>query len=193
MYKHTLISVDNYTNMISWRSKITRKVLSYFLLNPDSELYLNEIARKFEVDRGNLVKKLREWSEEGLLIKNTRGNLSLYKINRDYPFYKELNKIVQKSFGLEYELKKVLEKIVGLESAIIFGSYARDAMETESDIDVLLVGRHKFLDAQGLINGLEKKYEREISVIDMSVEEFNKKKKEDFLKNVFNNDYIKIV
>ena len=193
MYKHTLISVDNYTNMISWRSKITRKVLSYFLLNPDSELYLNEIARKFEVDRGNLVKKLREWLKEGWLIGRTRGNLSLYKINRDYPFYKELNKIVQKSFGLEHELKKALKKITGLEAAIIFGSYARDAMEAESDIDVLLVGRHKMMDAQKIISNLERRYEREINVIDMSVEEFNKKKKEDFLKNVFKNDYIKII
>lgn len=46
--------------MLNFRSKITQKVLAYFLLNPQIELYLNEIAAKFDVDRGNLVKKLAE-------------------------------------------------------------------------------------------------------------------------------------
>jgi len=47
--------------MINFRSKnFLQKVLSYFLLNSEEEMYVNEMARKFAVDRGNLVRKLTE-------------------------------------------------------------------------------------------------------------------------------------
>ena len=41
-------------------------------------MYLNEMARKFKLDRGNLVRKLAEWEKEGVLLKNKKGNLSLF-------------------------------------------------------------------------------------------------------------------
>ena len=79
--------------MINFRSKITQKVLSYFLLNPEEEMYMNEMVRKFAVDRGNLVRKLSEWEKEGLLTKTKRGNLSLYTINKRYSLLEEMKKI----------------------------------------------------------------------------------------------------
>jgi len=103
--------------MINFRSKITQKVLSYFLLNPEEEMYVNEIVRRFRVDRGNLVRKLSEWEKEGILIKTKRGNLSLYKVNERYPLLEEMKKIVQKKFGLEGQLRKSLKKVKGLKMA----------------------------------------------------------------------------
>ena len=44
--------------MISLRSKITQQVLSYFFLHTEAELYLNEISRKLDLNRGNLTKKI---------------------------------------------------------------------------------------------------------------------------------------
>jgi predicted nucleotidyltransferase len=179
--------------MISFSSKITQKVLSYFLLNPDAELYLNEMARKFCVDRPNLSRKLAEWEGEGVLSKRQLGNLSLYKINRKYPLLSELKSTVKKSFGLEMELKKMLEKIKGIKEAVIFGSYAQDKMEMESDIDILLVGSHNFFETQKVIVSLQKKLDREINVIDMTEKEFVKAKKQELVKNIFSNKYIKII
>ena len=180
--------------MINFRSKITQKVLSYFLLNPEEEMYVNEIVRRFRVDRGNLVRKLSEWEKEGILIKTKRGNLSLYKVNERYPLLEEMKKIVQKKFGLEGQLRKSLKKVKGLKMAQIFGSYAKDKLEPESDIDLLLVGSHSALKVQKEIIKLQKEFDREINIIDMTETEFNKKKqKDEFLKNIFNDKYIQII
>ena len=179
--------------MISFRSKITQNVLSYFLLNPESEMYVNEIAKKFSVDRGNLIKKLAEWEKENILLKSKKGNLSIYKVNKKYPFFKELQRIFQKSFGIEYQLKQVFKKIKGIKQAIIFGSYAKNQLNAESDIDLLLVGSHNFLNTQKEIAKLQKKIDREINIIDFTEQEFNKSRKNALLKNIFNNKFIKII
>jgi len=41
--------------MISLRSKVARKILNYFFINPQESLYVNELSRKLEVDKRNLV------------------------------------------------------------------------------------------------------------------------------------------
>jgi len=66
--------------MISFRSEITKKVLNYFFLNPQESIYVNELARKLGLDKRNLVKKIRELEEKGLLKSETRGNLKLYSL-----------------------------------------------------------------------------------------------------------------
>jgi predicted nucleotidyltransferase len=180
--------------MINLNSKISQKVLSYFLLNPEEELYMNEIVKKFSVDRGNLVKKLSEWEKEGILNKTKRGNLSLYKINKHYSLLEEMKKIVQKSFGLEEKLRTIFVKIKGLKRAFIFGSYASNKLEPESDIDILIVGSHKSLEVEREIIKLEKEFDREINIIDMTESEFLKKKKNnEFVSNIFSNKYIQII
>lgn len=179
--------------MISFNSKIAQKVLAYFLLNPEAELYLNEMAEKFEVNRGNLSRKLTEWEKEGILIKNKKGNLSLYKINKKYPLLKEVKKIVQKTFGLEKELKQAFKKIKGIKKAIIFGSYAQNKLSSESDIDLLLVGSHNFLKVQKEIIKLQKQFDREVNVIDMTEKEFEKKKNNEFVKNILKNKNIRLI
>ncbi|MCG2809185.1 MAG: nucleotidyltransferase domain-containing protein [Candidatus Portnoybacteria bacterium] len=179
--------------MINFKSKIAQRVLGYFLVNLQADMYLNEMVRKFTVDRGNLVKKLAEWEKEGILIKRKRGNLSIYKINQRYPFLSEVRSIFKKSFGIEKILREKLKCIKGIKFAIIFGSYAKDKLSAESDIDLLLVGSHDSIDATKEIIKLQKQFDREINVIDMSLEEFEEKQNEEFLKNIFSEKHIKLI
>ncbi|MDD2576713.1 MAG: nucleotidyltransferase domain-containing protein [Bacteroidales bacterium] len=180
--------------MINLNSKISQKVLSYFLLNPEEEMYLNEIVRKFDVDKRNLAKAIKDWEKEGLFIKTTKGNLSLYKVNNKYFLLDELKGTVQKNFGIEKGLRSIFERNKEIKEAYIFGSYASNKMEAESDIDVLLVGSHNSLDIQREIINLEKNINREINIIDMTEEEFlDKKKNNEFIKNILKNQYIKII
>ena len=180
--------------MINFRSKISQKVLSYFLLNSEEEMYVNEMTRKFAVNRGNLVRKLAEWEKEGILTKTERGNLSLYKINKKYSLLEEMKKIAQKKFGLEEQLRKSFIKVKGLKMAFIFGSYAKDKLESESDIDLLLVGSHSALKVQKEIIKLQEEFDRDINTLDMTEIEFKEKRqKNKFLKDVFNDKYIQII
>jgi len=181
--------------MINFKAKTTQAILGYFFVNPSAEMYLNEMVRKFEADRGNLTRKLAELEKAGILSKNKKGNLSLYTLNRNYPFLPELKKIFQKSFGLEIKLKQKLKNIKGLKTAVVFGSYAKDKLNAESDIDILLVGGHSALAAQETILPLQKRFGREFNIIDMTEKEFSKRKKnkDEFIADIFSGKIIKIL
>lgn len=181
--------------MISMRSKITKVLLNYFFLNPEESLFVNEISRKLDLDKRNLVKKLKELEEAGIMVSETSGNQKIYSMNRLYPLYEEYRKIVFKTIGIESKLKSMLKQVMGIEKVYLFGSYAKDAMEVHSDIDLLVIGDHSIMDLQKEISKLQKETGREINVINMDRKEFeNRKKKKDFfIETVFKEKNIEVI
>ncbi len=64
--------------MISLKSEITKKILNYFFINPQESLYVNELSRNLDLDKRNLVKKLKELEKEGILKSQINVNLIKY-------------------------------------------------------------------------------------------------------------------
>lgn len=181
--------------MISLKSAITKKLLNYFFINPEESLYVNELARKLDIDKRNLVKKLRELEKEGILKSEEKGNLRLYSINRDYPLYEEYRKIILKTLGFEEKLKKTIRSTENTKEAYIYGSYAKDKMAAHSDIDLLIVGTHNMITLQKEINKLQKEINREINITHMDPNEYKKreKTKDPFLLNILKGKHIKLL
>ena len=165
--------------MISLRSKLTQSVLNYFLLHEEAEAYVNELARRFELDDGNLARKLKELEREGILQSKIRGRERYYSLNPKFPLLAEYKRIILKTVGFEASLKKVLEDVPGLERASLFGSYAQDKMDVSSDIDLLAVGSHDSIELRKKIAVLCKSIDREINVVNMSRSEYERKKGKD--------------
>jgi len=181
--------------MVKIRSKITLKILDYYFLNPDKKHYINELAEILDLDPGNLFRKLRELEQDGILISESRGNQKHYSLNKNYSLLKEFKKTYQARYGLSNLIKEKLARIKGLKEAYIFGSYASDSLNQESDIDILLVGEHSSIESKKLIIPLQKNIGREINIIDMTKKELNKRKKEgdEFIKNIFSNKVVKLL
>jgi predicted nucleotidyltransferase len=181
--------------MISFKSKIAKALLKYFFLNPKDELFVNEIVRKLKVDKRNLVKKIKEIENEGLLKSQARGNLKVYSIDQSYPLYEEYKKIVFKTVGVEVRLKNVVQKIPGIKKVILFGSYAKNTMDFHSDIDILIIGEYKVIDLQKEINKLQRETGREINVVNMDEKDFKQRKqnKDPFLRTVLEEKYIEVI
>lgn len=180
--------------MISLRSKLTQSVLSYFFLHEKASLYVNEMARLLQLDSGNLTRKLIELELEGILKSNMRGNQKNYSLNSSYRFFHEYKEIIKKSFGLEPTLKKSLKNIAGIQEAYIFGSYAEDQLDLQSDIDLLVIGDHKTLPLHKEIAIIQKKANREINLVNLTPTEFEKKKRKDpFIKSVMKTKTIKLI
>jgi len=180
--------------MISLKSEITRKLLNYFFLNPKESLYINELSRNLALDKRNLVKKIKELETEGILKCQAIGNLKLYSINRDYPLYNEYRKIVIKTVGFEEGLRNALKDVKAIREAYIYGSYAKNKMNTHSDIDLLVVGSHSIISLQKRLNKLQKEINREINVVNIDGKEFERKikNKDPFITEILKNKYIKI-
>ncbi|MFC1809135.1 nucleotidyltransferase domain-containing protein [Candidatus Omnitrophota bacterium] len=181
--------------MVSLRSIITKKILSYFYINPESSLYVNEMERILNLDKRNLVKKVKELEEEGLIVSNQRGNMKFYSVNTEYPLYNEYRKIVMKTAGFEDQLKSLLKKDAKISAAYIYGSYAKDSMDATSDIDLLVIGGHSIVSLQKRVNALQREIDREINVVSMDEKEWTERKteKDPFIIGILKGKHVKVI
>ena len=180
--------------MIGLKSKITRAVLGYFVLHKGAELYGTEMSRRLSLDQGNLDRKLKELEKEGILRSEQRGRERYYFLNPAFPLLNEYKKIILKTVGLNPALKEALQGVRGLKRAYVFGSYAKDKMDTASDIDLLAIGDHDTLELQRKIAKIQKTVGREINVLSFGSVEYEKRRKKDpFLKSVHQGKKIQIL
>lgn len=179
--------------MISFKSKVTRKILNYFFLNERVELYVNEAARLLQEDPKNVYRILVLLETESLLKSRFKGRERYFQANKISPEYKSYKAIFLRSAGIERLLKDALGGLKGLRSAYIFGSYANSSFTAQSDIDILLVGSHEPLEAERALIKLRKSLGRELNIVNMTKEEFERKSsKEQLLKSIFEKKTIRL-
>ncbi|OGS46249.1 MAG: hypothetical protein A2539_02660 [Elusimicrobia bacterium RIFOXYD2_FULL_34_15] len=181
--------------MISLNSKITKNILGYLFLHDTETLYVNEMIRKFNIDKRNTAKKLKELENEGILNSEKRGIEIYYSLNKQYPLFQEYKKIIFKTYGIEHQLKYCLQGVKGVKEAYIVGSYAKNQMDSSSDIDVLVIGNADTLELNKKISNLQKNINRELNIINIGKNELNKKKiaKDSFIENIFKNKKIRLI
>jgi len=181
--------------MISLRSEVTKKILNYFFINPHAKHYINELARILDQDPKNVDRKLKYLEKNGLLKSEFLGKQRYFYLSQKYPLLKEYRKIILTTLGIEQDLKDSFVKNKKIKEAYIFGSYAKNNMDASSDIDLLIIGNHSPISLRKKINKIQKETNREINVINMSEEEFEKKKtqKNPFITNIFSGKIIKLL
>ncbi len=122
-------------------TKLRSKLLTYSFTHPDENYYVRELSGLIDEDPGNLSRELKKLEAEGLYTSTKKGNVKFYSLNRRYPLFKELKKIIFKTEGVEGSLKEAVSRFKGISFAFIYGSYAKDKEKKTSDIDMVAVGR----------------------------------------------------
>lgn len=168
------------------KSRLRKKVLSYFFTNPNANLYLREISALLKEDAGNLSKELARLEKSGIFVSALRGNQKYFSINKDYPLYKEFKSAIFKTIGAEGSLKEAIRQIEGIEASFIYGSFAQNKENPASDIDLFIIGNPDEDILMEKIEKLEKRLQREINYNIYPKKEFTdkKKKNDSFISNV---------
>lgn len=181
--------------MIDLRSKLRQKLLGYYFTNPSANHYLRELAERLGVDPANLWRELRRLEGQRLFVSEKRGQQKYFRLNRDYPLYKEVQRIVFKTVGAVGQLRNALERTPGLEEAYLYGSFARNQQDAASDIDVLVIGKPKAEELEKGVRRLERQLGRDINYILMSPEEFKARRarKDAFLEDIWSHKKISLL
>ncbi|MCK4244672.1 MAG: nucleotidyltransferase domain-containing protein [Candidatus Omnitrophica bacterium] len=158
-------------------SKIRVALLEILLGNSDRRYYLREITRLTKHDIKNISRELNNLESIGLVESNKRGNLKYYSVRKDFAIYPELKAIISKTKGTIGSLKETLSKIKGIDVAFIYGSFAKNKENVDSDIDLIILGKPDITVLNEFISVLEKKLNREINYSVFSKEEFYEKRK----------------
>jgi predicted nucleotidyltransferase len=155
-------------------SKSRIKILQLLIFNTQSEFHLRQIARLTDVSPPYVKRELSNLSKINLITESTKGNLKLFKINKNSPIFYELKRIFLKTESLGNLLKKKL-KSLELRYAMIYGSFAASEETERSDIDLLVIGNIKEERILEIITESEAKVGREINYILWSEKEFEKR------------------
>jgi predicted nucleotidyltransferase/predicted transcriptional regulator with HTH domain len=163
--------------MISLRSTLRRSLLTYLYANRSARFYVRQMAVILGVDPTNLSRELARLEREGLLRSEVEGRQRYYGINPGYPYLKPLFTMLQGSVGILPTLKDGLEHLKGIQSAYIYGSFAKNEADASSDIDLLIVGQPDQAALASAVRRAERMLRREVNYTVFTPQELAQKLK----------------
>jgi len=160
--------------------KTQQRVLAVLFGNPERSFYTNELFRLVGAGSGAVQRELKRMTDAGLLNVTRIGNQKHYQANRDAPVFEELRSIVIKTFGVADQLRSALVPLANkVEVAFIYGSVAKGTDNSNSDIDLMLIGEGiSHTEVIAAMMPVEAKVAREINPSIYSKPQWNKRLKE---------------
>jgi predicted nucleotidyltransferase len=181
--------------MISLRSELRRKLLTFFYVNRTARVYVRQLAAELEADSTNVSRELARLAQDGLLRAETEGRQLHYSVNRDYPYLKPFFALLQGSVGIQPSLKHALQDVPGIRSGWIYGAFAKNVSDAASDIDLLIVGKPDETNLETEIRRAEKNLHREINYTILTSKELKRrlKKGDAFVTDIWNGKRIELI
>ena len=163
------------------KSKTREKILQFFFLDIHKRYYLRELEKILNISVGNIRRELLSLEKTGLFKREKMGNQVYYFLNKDSALFEDFKNIISKTIGVERLFKKELRKIKSIKEAFIFGSFAKNMEDSQSDIDLMIIGWPDEDILIDKITKLEKLLNREINYHLISEKELKEKAKKTLL------------
>jgi DNA-binding transcriptional ArsR family regulator len=103
--------------MISLRSELRRKLMTYFYTNCSARVYVRQLANALDVDSTNLSRELARLEREGLLRSEIEGRQRYYSINPQFSYLKAVFSLLQGTVGIVPTLRAALDHVRGVDGA----------------------------------------------------------------------------
>jgi uncharacterized protein len=122
--------------------KTRQGILAALLTRPDKPWYSSELARRLGVPSSSLQRELRDLTQAEILKSHRQGHMIYYQANRDSPLFPDLRSLLLKTAGLVDVLADALRPLSSrLQLVFVYGSIASAEERSESDIDLMVVGK----------------------------------------------------
>ncbi len=122
--------------------KTRQGILAALLGQPEKTWYVSELARRMGVPSSSLQRELQDLTTVGILKNHRQGRMAYYQANTDSPVFAELRCLILKTAGLVDVLAEALKPLVAkLRLVFVYGSIASGNEKSDSDIDLMVVGK----------------------------------------------------
>lgn len=157
-------------------SKVRVKLLEIFFASPDNIYYVRELVRKTSEQINAVRAELNRMEKVGLLSSEWRANRKYYSLRKDYTYFDELLRLVNKTTGLGGALLRDKVRLGKIKYAMLSGGYIRGLKPGPNDVELLLVGVVVLPQLSIIVKEEEAKLGREINYTVMTEDEFNFRK-----------------
>jgi DNA-binding transcriptional ArsR family regulator len=121
--------------------KTRQGILAALLGQPDKTWYVSELARRIGVPPSSLQRELEGLTQAGILKTYRQGRMVYFQANADSPIFPDLRSLLLKTAGLADVLADALNPLADrVRVAFVYGSMASGSEQSDSDIDLMLIG-----------------------------------------------------
>jgi predicted nucleotidyltransferase len=120
--------------------EVRAKLLAATFTQPWREWYLTEIAAFLGTRPSSLQREVDALAKAGILTQRREGKRTYLKADASSPVFPELQSFFDKTAGMLTILSRMVSTDNSIEIAFVFGSVARSAEISASDIDLMIVG-----------------------------------------------------
>ena len=175
------------------------KIIDFLWKKIDKAFTINEISKNLGQTYSNVNRIVTILIKEKVLDKKVIGHSFQCSINKNSDkakvliYLSEIEK--REEYFKKYEkiallfddlLKELSDNII---CVAIFGSYVKETFTKESDIDLLILLKKKE-DLIPILRKISSLHNKEINTLLFTLKEFNQRKKETVIKEIFNNHLI---
>ena len=122
--------------------KSRQGILAALLGQPEKTWYVSELARRMGVPSSSLQRELQNLTQVGILKTHRQGRMAYYQANKESPVFAELRGLLLKTVGFVDVLADALKPLAAkLTLVFVYGSIASGTEQSDSDIDLMVVGK----------------------------------------------------
>jgi predicted nucleotidyltransferase len=174
-------------------SRVRVRLLTIFLLNPDVRLHASALTQSVGAQYNAVWKELNNLERAGVLVSAPSANTKVYSVNSRCPILPQLRGIILKTVGIGDTLRQALTNLGSVDAAFIYGSFASDEADSQSDIDVMIIGKVDLTRLAPIVARLEKDLGRAVNYIAYAPDEWREKQREPFIVNVLSSPKIMLI
>jgi predicted nucleotidyltransferase len=167
--------------------KTRQRILAAMLIRPEKSWYVSELARHLSVPSSSLQRELHDLAEAGILVCHRQGRMVYYQPSARSPLLPDLRNLILKTAGLVDVLADALHPLTRrLRLVFVYGSIASGNEQSDSDIDLMVVGTISPAELALPLRYARERLGREINPTVYTPSEFTKKRtaKDAFLTRV---------
>ena len=112
------------------------KLLSTFLLRPESEYFIRELTRLLGEQINSIRRELENLRRIGLVKSRHKNRKKYYRVDTEFPLYADMRSIFLKEVQSESPIVASLKKLSDVSLVVLAGAFAG----TECKVDLLIVG-----------------------------------------------------
>ncbi len=175
----------------------TRKdILAATYSQPERWWYISELAEYLDTVPSSLQRELKSLSQGGILKRKKDGNRVYFCAENESPIFEPLKELIKLTAGLIPNTREAFTPWVkAINCAFIFGSVASETEDSQSDVDLMIIGSVGLSELAANLKNLERKFDREFNAKCYKAKEFKEKIKQGnhFLTKVLEEEKIFIV
>jgi len=153
-----------------------RAILATLYRDTERNWFLSDLAANLGVTPSSLQRELARLVSAGILTRRLDGRRTYYRPDTTNPLSRDLASLISRTVGIVPTIREILHPFRDtIEFSFVYGSVARDQLESHSDVDIMVIGSARLSQLSPALRQAEERLGRPVNSSVYTRSEFSRK------------------